>query len=98
DSSVTGVQTCALPILHRANQVVDAPLPHELVVERRVERDGDAVHRGDRRSVSARALDEHLVRLELVTGRAEAPAAEILEVASLEIGRGSGRGRGEHAG
>ena len=70
--------------VHLADQVVDAALELELGVERRVERDRDAVRRRDRPALAAAALDEHLVRLELVAGGAEAAAAELLELARLQ--------------
>ena len=50
-------------------EVEDAALELELGVERRVERDRDAVLGRDRPALAADPLDEHLVRLELVAGR-----------------------------
>src|SRR5581483_7841626 len=43
-----------------------------------------AVTRRDREALAAEALDEHLVRAELVAGGAEAPARKLLEVARLQ--------------
>ena len=76
-------------LAHRVDpvdQLVDAALERQLVVDRGVERDGDAVVAGDRPALLAGPLDEHLVRAELVPGGAEAAAAELLELARLERG------------
>ena len=59
-------------------------LEQQLVVERRVERDGDAVLGRDRPAVAADPLDEHLVRLEHVAVDLEAAAAELLELPALQ--------------
>ena len=59
----------------------------QLVVERRVERDRDAVVARDRPAVEADALDEHLVRLEHVAVDLEAAAVELLELAALRAAR-----------
>ena len=56
------------------DQLVDAPLAVELLVDVRVERDRDAVLGRDRPAFLPGALDEHLVRPELVPRGAEAPA------------------------
>ena len=68
------------------NQVVDTPLELELGVERRVERHGDALLRGDGPALLAGALDEDLVRTEVVAEDAEAAALELLELARRESG------------
>ena len=65
--------------LDGADQVVDARLEAELVVERRVERDRDAAVGRDRPALAADALDEDLVRLEHVAVDLEAAAVELRE-------------------
>ena len=85
-----------------ADQVVEARLEPQLVVERRVERDGHPVLGGDRPAFEADTLDEHLVRLEHVAVDPEAAAVELLEAALGERGahlaraprRASARARG----
>ena len=74
------------------------PSRSELVVEREIERDGDAVRRRDRPALLAVALDEHLVRAELVAGDAEPAAGELLELARLERGPHGRRARGRASG
>ena len=67
------------------DQLVDASLEHERLVDRGLERDRDAgVGSGDGPTVLAGPLDEHLVGAELVPGGAEAPVAELLELARLK--------------
>ena len=68
-------------LAHRVDavdQLVDAALAGQLVVDRGVERDRDAGVAGDRPALLAGPLDEHLVRAELVaerrgSGRRRAP-------------------------
>ena len=57
--------------VHAVDEVVDAAGAHEVVVEVEVERDREAVRRGDRPAVLALPLDEHLVARELVAGHAD---------------------------
>src|SRR5207245_5423248 len=54
------------------------------LVERDVERDGDAVARRDRPALLAVALDDDLVRGQVVTRRPKASPRELLECSSLE--------------
>ena len=68
------------------DEVVRVAFEEQLVVEREVERDRDAVAGRDRPALLAAALDEHLVRLELVAEDAEAPTLELLELAGRERG------------
>ena len=64
-----------------------SPSSSELVVEPEVERDRDAVARRDRPALAPAALDEHLVRLELVPGDPEAAVGQLLELARLRAPR-----------
>ncbi len=66
------------------DQVVDTTAAHELVVEVQVESDRDAVGGSNRPALLAVALDQHLLRGELVSGNAERAVRELLEVAGLE--------------
>ena len=70
--------------VHLVDAVEQPPLEQQLVVERRVERDGDAVLARDRPALAADALDEHLVGLEHVAVDLEAAAVELLELAALQ--------------
>ena len=70
--------------VHLVDEVEEARLQQELVVERGVERDGDAVLAGDGPALAADPLDEHLVRLEHVAVDLEAAAVELLELAALQ--------------
>ena len=60
------------------------PSSRSVVVERRVERDRDAVLARDGPALEPDALDEHLVRLEHVAVDLEAAAVELLELAALQ--------------
>ncbi len=76
-------------LAHRVDAVdelVDPALERQLVVDRGLERHRDPVGPGNRPALLAGPLDEHLVRAELVPGRPEPAAAEILEVSRLERG------------
>src|SRR5581483_5800578 len=82
---VGDLEALVLPqLVDLPDEVVHAALELELVVERDVERDRHALGGRDRPALAAAALDEHLVRLELVAGGAEAAAVELLEPAGLE--------------
>ena len=66
------------------DELVRLALEQELVVEPEVERDRDAVARGDRPALAAAALYEHLVRVELMSRDLEAAVGQLLEVARRE--------------
>ena len=66
------------------DEVVDTALALELVVQARVEGDGDPVGRGDGPALLAGSLDEHLVCAELVPCRAEPAVGKLLEVSGCE--------------
>ena len=71
----------------RGSRSSSSALEHELVVERRLERDRHARVARDRPAVAPDALDEHLVRLEHVPVDPEAAAVELLELAARERAR-----------
>src|SRR5204862_3812004 len=62
------------------DQLVRLALEHELVVEAEVERDRHAVAGGDCPALAPPALDEHLVRCQLVLSDAEASVRQLLEL------------------
>ena len=66
------------------DEVVDAALAHELLVQPRVERDCHTVGGRDRPALLAAALDEHFLGTQVVTRGAEAAATQLLELACLE--------------
>ena len=67
------------------DELADAALTDELVVERRVERDRERAVLGDREALDGGALAvEHLVGAELLAGDAHAASLELLVVAGLE--------------
>ena len=66
------------------DEVEHPALELELGVERGVERHGDSVVGRDRPALEPSPLHEHLVRVELMTGDAEAAASELLELPRLE--------------
>src|SRR6185436_12173543 len=65
---------------------VDTTLELELCVEGGIEGHGDPFLRGDGPAFLARALDEDLVRTEVVAENPEAAALELLEVARGQRG------------
>ena len=60
-------------------------LEHQLVVERRLERDRDAGVARDRPAFAADVLDQHLLGLEHVPVDLEPAAVELLELAAREL-------------
>src|SRR5581483_5506034 len=68
--------------VQRVDDVVRAPLPLEVLVELEVEPDGDPLRVGP--AALLRALDEQLVRPELLPGRPDAPLPQLLELVRLE--------------
>src|SRR5437868_2736931 len=85
DDAVGQLEACLLAQrVHLSDQVVDTALEAQLVVEPRVEGDGQAVRRGDREALAAAALDQHVARVELVARGAEPALAELLEIAGGE--------------
>ena len=81
--------------VHLVDQVEHASLEAQLVVEARVERDGEAVVRRDRPALPADPLDEHLVGPEHVAVDAERPVFERVEAAFLQRGANLGQRRAE---
>ena len=73
-------------IVHKVDEVVHATLPHQRVVECRVERNRHAVPGRDGPSRLPGAFYEHLVRAELVVADAESSARKLLELAGVEQG------------
>src|SRR5579884_588066 len=70
--------------VHAIDELVRLALEHELVVEAEIERDRDAVARGNRPPLAPSALDEYLVGLELAPGDAEPTLRQLLELARRE--------------
>ncbi len=70
--------------VHAVDQVEHAALELELRVERRVERDGDAVLRRRPPSPRGRALDEHLVGASSCPAARKPPSVELLELSRCE--------------
>ena len=66
------------------DQLVDAALERQLVVDGRIDRDGHARVTGDGPTVLPGAFDEHLLRRQLMAGDPEPPTFELLEVARLK--------------
>ena len=79
------LEPCVLP--HRVDavdQLVDAALECQLLVDGRVDRDGHARVTGDGPPVLPGPFDENLLRGQLMAGNPESAALELLEVARLK--------------
>ena len=87
EPDAVGDREPALPAqhVHLVHAVEQARLEHQLVVERRLERDRDAAVARDRPALAADVLDEHLLGLEHVPVDLEPAAVELLELAAREL-------------
>ena len=73
-------------MLTRLDELVDTALAVELRIDLGLERNRHAVLGRNRPTLAARALDQHVLRLELVPCRAKTPTLELLEITLLECG------------